>query len=300
VTGALVQGTLFAPAVTVPDLPSYHVILASLSGGKDSQTMLRELHRHAAAAGVADRIVCVFADLGADEEWPGVPELVAAHAAHYGLRLITVAKRTGRGKDITGLLDYIEGHGKWPGPGARFCTSDFKRGPIRTVITALADEQRAGGAPEQVRVLSVMGIRGQESTDRRLMLPFRHLPAPVSTGRKHIDEWLPLHAWTEPEVWADIGASGVPYHWAYDLPDIGRLSCVGCVYANKAQLVMAARVFPRVFERMAAMEVRMGHTLKKDLSYADILALARAAGPAPAIEPGAALRRHGTILDRSA
>jgi hypothetical protein len=39
----------------------------------------------AETAGVLDRVITVFADLGPDEEWPGTQELAAGHAAFYGL-----------------------------------------------------------------------------------------------------------------------------------------------------------------------------------------------------------------------
>ena len=60
-----------------PDLASYDILLANISGGKGSQTMVRQLVHAAEAAGVPGRIVCVFADLGADDDWPGTPELAA-------------------------------------------------------------------------------------------------------------------------------------------------------------------------------------------------------------------------------
>jgi hypothetical protein len=43
------------------------------------------------------------------------------------------------------LLDRVAEHGKWPDKDRRWCTSDFKRGPIRRVITALVAESRAAG-----------------------------------------------------------------------------------------------------------------------------------------------------------
>jgi hypothetical protein len=47
-------------------------------------------------------------------------------------------------------------------------TSDFKRGPIRRVITALVAESRAAGLTgRQVRVLNIMGHRAEESPQRR-------------------------------------------------------------------------------------------------------------------------------------
>ncbi len=63
-----------------------------------------------------------------------------------------------------GLLEHIERRGMWPDARNRYCTSDLKRGPIRTVITQLVTEQRhAGVTGRQVRVLNVLGMRAQEA-----------------------------------------------------------------------------------------------------------------------------------------
>ena len=76
--GTLVQEELFpaagrpawppaAPLLAsgAPDLSFFDLLVANISGGKDSQTMLRALVAAADAAGVPrSRIVCVFADLG--------------------------------------------------------------------------------------------------------------------------------------------------------------------------------------------------------------------------------------------
>src|ERR1700722_1806601 len=84
------QGVLFAvPGPAAPDLAGYDVILVNIFG-KDSQAALDETVRAADAAGVRDRIVTVFCDLGDEDEWPGTRELAAEHAAHYGLRHETV------------------------------------------------------------------------------------------------------------------------------------------------------------------------------------------------------------------
>ena len=62
------------------------ILVNIFAGGKDSQAALDETVRAADAAGVRDRIVTVFCDLGDEDEWPGTRELAAEHAEHYGLR----------------------------------------------------------------------------------------------------------------------------------------------------------------------------------------------------------------------
>jgi 3'-phosphoadenosine 5'-phosphosulfate sulfotransferase (PAPS reductase)/FAD synthetase len=369
-TGQLALFTPARPKEPVPDLPWFDLIAVSLSGGKDSMEALRRTMEEADKAGVRDRVVCLFADLGEDE-WPGTPEMAAQHAAWYGLRFITVCRQvtdpvTGQRRQ-QGLLEHIWHRGMWPNPRNRYCTSDLKRGPIRTAITALvrertpavrarhaqlraaallavaaaaADQARltpwlaaaaryaAMARPRRVRVLSVMGMRAQESADRRLMAPYGpDLDASNETVRE-VHLWLPVHARLAEEIWAGIAASGVPYHYAYDL-GMPRLSCVQCVLASKKALITAARARPEHAGRRVLVEAefvrrravatiaiavrysalppftqpgtrlwllaglkrvhRSGPWFRKDLSMAQVVREAAAAGPLPPLQRGRAL-----------
>jgi hypothetical protein len=59
------------------------------------------------------------------------------------------------------------------------------------------------------------------------------------------------------------------------------LSCVFCVLASESALVLAAQLHPGRAERRAQLEERMGHTFQNGRSMREIIAKARAAGPAP-------------------
>lgn len=247
----------------VPVLTDYDVILVNTSAGKDSQAMLDLVCRLAAEAGILGRVVAVHADLGR-VEWPGTPELAEAHADHYGVRFIKVARPQGD------LLDHIEQRGMFPSSTTRYCTSDHKRGQIRKVMTLLADEHRAIRGPQaRVRVLNCMGFRREESPARRKKQPF--MPeGPASNGRRQVDEWLPILEWQVDEVWAAIHASGVPYHPAYDA-GMPRLSCCFCVLASRGALVRAAQLMPELAAEYAAVEDRIGHRFTHALSMTEII-----------------------------
>ncbi|GGZ23439.1 hypothetical protein GCM10010387_15760 [Streptomyces inusitatus] len=285
----------------VPDLASYHRIVANLSGGKDSIAMLVELLAHAEAAGVTDRIVVVHADLG-DAEWEGTRDLAAEHAAAYGLRFEVVA-RTG-----SGLIERIEERGMFPDAENRWCTSDFKRGPVRRLFTALVRELEAAGHTGQVRILNVMGLRADESPARRKLIAFTHdgawtcpcrecrrrraiaepykakkLPVPkhartghgASNSLRHVDTWLPVHSWSTDDVWRTVRESGLRVHDAYQA-GMPRLSCVFCVLASRSALVRAAQLQPKKAARYAAVEAKIGHRFRLDVSMAEIIAEAEA------------------------
>lgn len=267
-----------------PDLTSYDILLASISGGKDSQTMLRRLVQMAEAAGVRDRIVCVLADLGEDDEWEGTEEIARHHAEVYGLRFIVVRKGEAKGEPVT-LLEHIERRGMWPDRGNRYCTSDLKRDPIGTVMTRLGAELRAQWKTmlpkgswrlRKVRILNCMGMRAQESPARALLPEFRNNERASNESVKHVDDWLPIHHMTEVQVWADIRESGVKYHHIYDA-GMPRLSCKFCVLAGRKSLMRAAQLDPKGAAKRAALEIKMGHTFQNGTSMADIIAGAEAA-----------------------
>ena len=259
---APMQLSFDTPAEELVDLASYDYILVNSSAGKDSQAMLDYLAERAAAAGVAERVIVVHCDLGR-VEWAGTKELAAEQAAHYGFRFEVVRRELGD------LLDQIEARGMFPSSTARYCTSDQKTSQVTKLITALVAESGITG--RQVRVLNCLGIRAQESAARAKKAAFGTDRA--SNGKRHIDRWLPIHNWTEDEVWARIRQSGVAYHPAYDA-GMPRLSCCFCVLASKPALVRAAKLNPGLAAEYAAVEARIGHTFKADLSMADIIAAA--------------------------
>jgi len=262
--------TLFdiLPATSdAPDLASYDVIAISSSGGKDSQTMLAHVVGLARAAGVADRIVVIHADLGR-AEWNGTGELARAQAEFHGVPF-TVIRKTDTDAAPADLLDRVKVRGMWPSSSARWCTSDHKRGPIRTVFTRLAREHRERtGSAAPVRILDCIGMRAQESTARAKRAPFT--PGKVDRKTQRVDEWLPILGWSEAEVWDDIERVGAPHHEAYDL-GMSRLSCVFCVLASEGDLRIAAKANPELAAEYIATEVEIGHTFKNGRSLAEIV-----------------------------
>ncbi|MFC0039541.1 phosphoadenosine phosphosulfate reductase family protein [Actinomadura rayongensis] len=283
----------------VPDLAWYDIILFSSSGGKDSQAALDVLAQHARAAGVMHRIVVVHADLG-EMEWEGAKELAQEHARDYGLRFETVSRYTKFGNPQT-LLEQIEARRRFPDSKRRYCSSDHKRGPIRTVMTYLTSETRGEGIVDRpVRILNVMGMRAEESADRALKVSFRHdggktCTCPscqgkersergngASNSRRYVDEWLPVHSWTVGQIWERIHQAGTRYHWAYDT-GLARLSCCFCVLAPKNALVLAAQLNPQLAAEYAAVEERIGHSFKVDLSMAEVIEIAQSTARARSV-----------------
>ncbi|MGW2841923.1 phosphoadenosine phosphosulfate reductase domain-containing protein [Streptomyces sp. NPDC001493] len=286
-------GRVAAPLLTWAD-----VILVSSSGGKDSQAMESHIVRLATHSSVVHRIVVVHCDLG-DVEWKGTRALAAAQAAAYGLRFEVVSRKQGDlVQQIRERHHTLRAKGDvttpaWPSSQARYCTSDHKRAQVRRLMTRLTSELGPQlGRP--VRILNCMGMRAQESPARmkRAELAF---DGGASNSKRTVFTWLPLHAWTVEEVWAEIARSGLPYSPVYDW-GMSRLSCSFCVLASESDLTLASRLRPEKAAEMVELEEYVGHSFKQNLSIAEIVrrgaAAEAASGPVVRHPRGTAMARH--------
>jgi 3'-phosphoadenosine 5'-phosphosulfate sulfotransferase (PAPS reductase)/FAD synthetase len=103
----------------------------------------------------------------------------------------------------------------------------------------------------------------------------------ASNGRRWVDDWLPLHAWTLEQVWDRVRASGVPYHRAYDL-GMPRLSCCFCIFSPRSALLLAGKHNPGLLAEYVELERRIGHRFRLELPLADIQdALRKGEQPGP-------------------
>lgn len=289
----------------IPDLASYDIALLNSSAGKDSMAMLSYVTGLADAAGLdRRRIVVVHADLGR-AEWTGTRELAELHARMFGLRFEVVQ----RAEDLLDhvltrnatLRARPDDDGKapaWPSASARWCTSDHKNSQVLKLMTRLVNELDPARLGRRIRILNCLGLRAAESIARSKKVPLGPDPANWSTpprqarrarpatatrpatpavtarpgiehGRRAVDRWLPIFWWDETKVWAEIIASGLPWHPAYDWGS-ARLSCVFCVLAPRDQLILAARHEPELAREYVRVERIVGHTFKAGLSMAEV------------------------------
>lgn len=252
------------------DLATFDVLLVNSSAGKDSQAMLDYIVELATAAGVRDRIVVVHADLG-QVEWAGTRELAEEQARHYGVRFVVVQRTKGD------LLQQVLERGMWPDNKNRYCTSDQKRDQVAKLMTSLTDEQLGGERGRKINILNCLGLRAEESPARSKKATIQ-ANTRQSNGKRRVIDWLPIHGWTVKQVWARIAASGVNHHYAYDL-GMGRLSCCFCVFAPKAQLVLAGKHNPELLDRYVAVEQTIGHTFTQALSISAVREAVRSGAP---------------------
>lgn len=247
--------------MTTPNFHDFSFVVVNSSGGKDSLAALYAVWKAAKEQNYpASQIKISHQDLGR-VEWEGTKALVQKQADMFGYDVIYTKRRNMAG-DEPDLLDYVERRGSWPSSSARYCTSDFKRGPGARVVTALT------AGMEQSSVLYVFGFRAQESPSRSKKEVYTR-NARLSTKTRTVMDWLPIHDWTEAEVWSCIKGNGLPYHFAYDL-GMPRLSCVFCVFAPKDALVIAGRHNRDLLDQYVEVEQKIGHTFRKELSLAEV------------------------------
>src|SRR5690606_12512247 len=130
-----------------------------------------------------------------------------------------------RNRNWSDLLARVESRGRWPDAVNRYCTSEFKTGQVRRLFTQLALELDLDGP---ARILNVLGLRADESPARARKAAFGPGPAASTKTTRHVDRWLPIHTWTEADVWRRIAETGTRHHPAYDA-GMPRLGCSLCI-----------------------------------------------------------------------
>jgi 3'-phosphoadenosine 5'-phosphosulfate sulfotransferase (PAPS reductase)/FAD synthetase len=205
----------------------------------------------------------------------------------------------------------------WPSAANRYCTSHQKTNQIDKVLRSpwptatqrycTADQKRDQIIKEHrpfPLVISAMGIRAEESASRRkksvvtvasritaaalqALSPAEALAA-QRPGQRLAMDWLPIHGWSEDEVWQACGSSlsevnerralyradcveqaleDWPAHPAYVFGN-QRLSCALCVLASRNDIAVGACHNPELLAQYVAMERESGFTFRKDLSLA--------------------------------
>jgi 3'-phosphoadenosine 5'-phosphosulfate sulfotransferase (PAPS reductase)/FAD synthetase len=246
------------------------MVIHNNSGGKDSQAQLIHLVERLDVP--VAQIVSIHADLG-ESEWPGTMEHARSIAEIYGIPF-HVAKAQNKNGDEKALLDYVDGRGQFMDKANRFCTSDWKRGPIRRTINALRRET-AWPSPY---VLNAMGMRSQESIERAKLEPVEFvkdascpsscgwpevIEAPTRAARRIHFDWHPILHYDEEQVFATIEAAGQTPHWAY-AAGARRLSCLVCIFSSESDMRVAVSSSDKgkaYARRIIDIEERHDHTI---------------------------------------
>ena len=214
----------------------------SLSGGKDSISIGYATSALLDTLGhPRDRRVAIHADLGRIE-WQSTPATVEAGAARLGVPLIIVRNRS---YDMLSKWDrrfelgcrryeQLETYhltAPWSSANNRFCTSEMKTQVILPELLRRFPTDR---------IVSVVGIRRQESIKRRLT-PVSKPEAACWTRKRgaNILTWNPGVDVREDEVYAYCERHNLPLPESYDLGST-RHGCAFCVLASENDIRVAA------------------------------------------------------------
>ena len=239
----------------------YDLIIINSSGGKDSLCSVFEICRMADDQNYPkSKIVVSHQDLG-EAEWKGTKELVAEQSEMFNLETYYSKRRNFEGYEET-LLEYAERRGKWPSSTQRWCTSDFKRAVGARVVTMLTKPLG------ECKILYVFGFRKEESPARSKKQELV-LNKALTTKKRKVYDYLPIHNWDTKKVWSTIKGNGLPYHFAYDL-GMPRLSCVFCIFSPFDALVIAGKANPELLDKYVKTEAKINHTFKNGSSIKDV------------------------------
>lgn len=246
---AMNQLSLFQPAGTFPDIflpPEIDAALKqgaalaiSISGGKDSQAMLRALMRLYGVSGWRGPVFAIHAHLGR-AEWPQTMGMCEQMSADAGIPLTVVARPQGDlVQEIQDRMEKLAGTGKpfWPDARNRYCTSDQKRTQIDKALRApfwpdarnryCTSHHKTNQIDKRLRefpvVISAEGIRAEESPNRAKKSPLgvrqaitaarlkEMMPADAlahqAAGQRVGLTWYPIFHWQKPHVYQECGHS---------------------------------------------------------------------------------------------
>lgn len=196
--------------IEVPPEVAGLVVVASVSGGKDSTALMLALREK----GVEFR--AVFADTG----WEAPETYAYLDVLRERLGPIDVVRPA---RDMRASIRHRAG---FPGRMERWCTPELKLAPLRAYHDAIG-----------VETVSAMGVRAEESEARARM------PVWADDDDWGGYVWRPLLSWTIDDVIAIHKRHAIPmnplYHQGFD-----RVGCFPCIFARKEEirLLPASRV----------------------------------------------------------
>jgi len=218
-------------------------VAIGVSGGKDPAATAFATIDYLNDVGHKGPRLLIHSNLGR-LEWRQSLSVCERLAAHLGLDLMVVQRESGDLLDRWHVrwennvrryaeLRCVKLIMPWSAASMRFCTSELK---TAVISRALIDR-----FPNQM-ILSVSGIRRQESPNRAKALVAKEQPklCSVSRGTSGLD-WHPILDWTDQQVFEYVEQKQFPLHEAYRVYGSSRVSCCFCILSSANDLGAAAR-----------------------------------------------------------
>lgn len=150
------------------------------------------------------------------------------------------------------FLDLCMLRGRFPSRMEPFCTEELKTKPLTEYALWLVDAF-------DVDVWSWQGVRRDESARRANAKGFEDLSGGIYAFR-------PIAGWTAQQTVDFVKSCGIELNPLYK-QGMGRVGCMPCVNANKAELAEISRRFPEHIERIAEWERIVASVSKKGASF---------------------------------
>jgi 3'-phosphoadenosine 5'-phosphosulfate sulfotransferase (PAPS reductase)/FAD synthetase len=250
------------------------VLAISISGGKDSQALLKSVMDWYRSENLSNKVFAIHSDLG-EMEWEQTSEFVEKTCKDLNVELVVVRSEIDFLDRIENRRIQLEGQNKphFPSFKQRYCTSTMKIDPINKYLKQFD------------YVISIEGIRWAESKARAT----KPRVAKRDGMKRKAITWNAICDFTIEDVWGTYNQSQdtykeaqklyrltneVPEWWnfhpAYAMGN-QRLSCAVCVLANKNDLVNGVKHNPKLAEKIAESEKKSGFSFTQSTNIGKLI-----------------------------
>lgn len=155
------------------------------------------------------------------------------------------------------FLDLCMIKGRFPGTRSRFCSERLKHEPLNKYHMGFTKYSRA--------VISWQGVRRDESTPRESLIEKDVEFGSWESEPSGMLIYRPILDWKAEDCFAQHKKFGIKWNPLYE-KGMGRVGCMPCIHANKAEVREIARRFPEEFERVAEWERLVSDASKRGIS----------------------------------
>jgi 3'-phosphoadenosine 5'-phosphosulfate sulfotransferase (PAPS reductase)/FAD synthetase len=226
--------------ITLPPQAQGLIVVASVSGGKDSTALILALLEARDRGEIPRHLLAfAFADTGweADETYAYLDYLRAT----LGIEIVVV--------DVAGgMRSRIRHRAGFPGRMQRWCTRELKIEPLRQYHDQLIEETG-------IETVSAMGVRAAESEARAKMVEWEDEPEGQRSWGGYV--WRPLLRWTIEDVLTIHNRHGVKVNPLYQRGH-NRVGCYPCIFSSKEEIALIAEHAPARIDEIRQLEAEMG------------------------------------------